>query len=85
MTPRSLLPLTQSGGQDAKVDALANLARECLALTVTMHSFELVEAFPFLNCLASMKGSGLAASQHMEPQSWLQPDGDILISVIFLD
>ncbi|XP_030887222.1 protein Smaug homolog 1 [Leptonychotes weddellii] len=73
----SLHPLTQRGGQDAKIDAPVNPAGKCLASTVTTHSFELIEAFPFLNCLASMNSSSLAGSQHMEPQSQLQSDGDI--------
>lgn len=73
----SLLPLTQRGGRDTKIDAPVNPAGKCLASTVTTHSLELIEAFPFLNCLASMNSGWLAGSQHMEPQSRLQSDGDI--------
>lgn len=31
----------------------------------------------FKLCLASMNSGGLAESQHVEPQSWLQSDEDI--------
>lgn len=68
----------QRGSQDAKTDAPANPAGKCLGSAVATHSFELMEAFPFLNCaLPVCIAAGWLGASTWSPQSQLQSDGDI--------